>query len=47
VEHYIAVGHNLLDEVVLLIQCHMADVMMKVTVSTDVTSLATVVAGLH
>jgi hypothetical protein len=39
------VGHNLLDEVVLLIQRYMADIMMKVIVSTDVTSLATVVAS--
>jgi hypothetical protein len=30
-----------------LIQCHMADVMPKVTVFTDVTSLAISVAGLR
>jgi hypothetical protein len=37
----------MLDEVVLLIQRHMADIMMKVTLSADVTSLATAVAGLR
>jgi hypothetical protein len=36
----------MLDEVVLLIQRHMADIMTKVAFSADVTSLATVVAGL-
>jgi hypothetical protein len=41
------VGHNLLDEAVFLIQCHMADVMLKVAVFTDVTGLATLVAGLR
>jgi hypothetical protein len=40
------VGHNLLDGFVLLIQRHMVDVMMKVTLFADVTSLATAVAGL-
>jgi hypothetical protein len=43
----IAVGHNLLDEVILLIQHHMADIMIKVVFSTNVISLATVVAGLR
>jgi hypothetical protein len=42
----IAVSHNVLDELVLLIQHHMADVMRKVTLFADVASLATVVAGL-
>jgi hypothetical protein len=41
------VGHNLLDELILLIQHHMADVMTKFAISADVTSLATVVAGLR
>jgi hypothetical protein len=36
-----------LDEHILLIQHHMADIMMKVALSADVTSLATAVAGLH
>jgi hypothetical protein len=40
------VGHNLLDEVILLIQCHVADVMVEVTLSADVAGLATAVAGL-
>jgi hypothetical protein len=35
-----------LDELVLLIQCHMADVMAKVALFADVTGLATAVAGL-
>jgi hypothetical protein len=43
----ITVGHNLLDKFILLIQCHVADVMMKVTFSADVTGLDTVVAGLR
>jgi hypothetical protein len=43
----VTVGHNLLDEVILFIQHHMEDVMMKVTFSTDVTSLATALAGLR
>jgi hypothetical protein len=42
----IAIGHNVLDELVLLIQHHVVDVMMKVALFADVTSLATVVAGL-
>jgi hypothetical protein len=42
----VAVGHNPLDEAVFLIQCHMADVMPKVAVFTDVTGLAVSVAGL-
>jgi hypothetical protein len=41
------VGHNLLGEVILLIQHHMADIMMKVTFSADLTGLATAVAGLR
>jgi hypothetical protein len=36
-----------LDELILLIQCHMADVVMKVAVSANVTGLATAVAGLR
>jgi hypothetical protein len=36
-----------LDEVVFLIQCHMMDVMMKITLSADVTGLPTAVAGLR
>jgi hypothetical protein len=42
----VTVGHNLLDELVLFIQRHMADIMMKVALSADVTGLATAVAGL-
>jgi hypothetical protein len=41
------VGHDMLDELVLLIQSHMMDVMTKVAFSADVTGLATAVAGLH
>jgi hypothetical protein len=40
------VGYNMLDELVLLIQHYTADIMMKVTFSADVISLATAVAGL-
>jgi hypothetical protein len=40
-------GHNMLDKVILLIQCHVADVMMEVALSADVASLAAAVAGLH
>jgi hypothetical protein len=36
----------MLDELVLLIQYHMADITTKVAFSADVTSLATAVAGL-
>jgi hypothetical protein len=43
----VAVGQNMLDKVILLIQCHMVDIMMKVAFSADVTGLATAVAGLH
>jgi hypothetical protein len=43
----VAIGHNLLDEFVFLIQCHMADIMTKVALFADVTGLATAVAGLH
>jgi hypothetical protein len=32
----IAVGHDVLDDLVLLIQRHMADVMMKVALFADV-----------
>jgi hypothetical protein len=35
-----------LEELILLIQHHMVDVMMKVTLFADVASLATAVAGL-
>jgi hypothetical protein len=42
----VTAGHDVLDELVLLIQCHMADVMTKVTLFADVASLATAVAGL-
>jgi hypothetical protein len=41
------VGHNPLDEVILLIQCHVADVVTEVALSADVTGLATAVTGLH
>jgi hypothetical protein len=41
------VGHNTLDEVVFLVQCHVSDVMMEVALSADVAGLATAVAGLH
>jgi hypothetical protein len=41
------VGHDLLDELVLLIYCHMGDIMMEVSFSSSVTSLATAIAGLH
>jgi hypothetical protein len=41
------VGHNLLDEVIFLIKCHVADVMMEVALSADVAGLATAVTGLH
>jgi hypothetical protein len=43
----IAVSHNTLDKVILLIQCHVVDVMMEVTLSADVAGLATAVAGLR
>jgi hypothetical protein len=36
-----------LDELVLLIQHHMANIMTQVAISADVTGLATVVAGLR
>jgi hypothetical protein len=42
----ITVGQDVLDVLVFLFQCHVADVMLKVTVSTDVAGLATSVAGL-
>jgi hypothetical protein len=35
------VGHNMLDEVIFLILCHMAEIMIKVAFSADMTSLAT------
>jgi hypothetical protein len=40
------VGEDVLDELLFLFQCHVADIMMEVTFSTDVTSLATAVASL-
>jgi hypothetical protein len=43
----VVVGHNLLDELVLLIQCHVVDIMTEVTLFADVADLATVVAGLR
>jgi hypothetical protein len=42
----IVVGHDVLDELVFLIQHHMVDVMTKVTLFADVAGLATAVAGL-
>jgi hypothetical protein len=42
----ITVGHNVLDELVPLIQHHMVDVMIKVALFADVSSLATAVTGL-
>jgi hypothetical protein len=39
------VGHNPLDEVVLFIQCYVADVMAEVALFADVAGLATVIAG--
>jgi hypothetical protein len=49
VEHYsgVAVGQDVLDELVFLFQCHVADIMMEVAFSADVTSLATAVACLR
>jgi hypothetical protein len=41
----IVVSHNVLDELVLLIQCHVADIMMKLALFADVTGLATAIAG--
>jgi hypothetical protein len=41
------VGQDVLDVLVFLFQCHVADVMPKVTVSTDVAGLAASVAGLR
>jgi hypothetical protein len=43
----IAVGQDVLDELVFLFQCHVADIMTEVTFSADVTSLATAVACLR
>jgi hypothetical protein len=43
----IAVSHNLLDEVILLIQCHVVDVMMEVALSANVAGLAAAVTGLR
>jgi hypothetical protein len=40
------VGHNVLDELILLFQCHVADIMMKVALFADVAGLATAVVGL-
>jgi hypothetical protein len=42
----VAVGQDVLDVLVFLFQCHVVDVMPKVTVSTDVAGLAASVAGL-
>jgi hypothetical protein len=39
------VGHDLLNEFVLLIQCHVADIMTEVALSADVNGLAAAVAG--
>jgi hypothetical protein len=41
------VGHNLLDEVVFLFQHHMADIIIRVAFSANMTGLTTAVAGLH
>jgi hypothetical protein len=43
----IAVDHNLLDELILLIQHHMADVMTKIAISADMTNLTTTITGLR
>jgi hypothetical protein len=43
----VAVGHNVLDELVLLIQHHVADVMTEVALFADVTGLAAAVSGLR
>jgi hypothetical protein len=43
----VAVGHNPLDEVIFLIQCHVANIMTEVALSADVASLATAVTGLR
>jgi hypothetical protein len=42
----IAVGQDVLHELVFLFQCHVVDIMTEVTFSADVTSLATAVACL-
>jgi hypothetical protein len=42
----VTVGHDVLDELVFLIQHHMVDVMTKVALFADVAGFATVVAGL-
>jgi hypothetical protein len=41
------VGQDVLDELIFLFQCHVADIIMKVTFFADVTSLATAVACLR
>jgi hypothetical protein len=43
----IAVGQDVLDELVFLFQCHVADIIMEVAFSADMTSLATAVACLR
>jgi hypothetical protein len=43
----IVVGQDVLDVLVFLFQRHVADIMPKVTVFTDVAGLATSVAGLR
>jgi hypothetical protein len=40
-------GQDVLDELIFLFQCHVADIMMEVAFSADVTILATPVACLH
>jgi hypothetical protein len=43
----VAVGQDVLDELVFLFQCHVADIMMEVAFSANVASLATAVACLR
>jgi hypothetical protein len=43
----ITVGQDVLDELIFLLQCHVVDIMVEVTLFTEVTSLAAVVACLH
>jgi hypothetical protein len=44
-EHYIAIGHNTLDEFVFLIQCHVANVVTEFAFPASVASLVTLVTG--
>jgi hypothetical protein len=44
---HIAICHHLLDELILFVNGHMMDVIAFVAVLTDITSLATSVAGLQ